>query len=90
VPLPSRDLHLPYEFTVASFDFCWMVAASISKGGVRGFSKDPLGGGQQREKRFLVENLVIADSFRRRRAEPVSPASPVGMANAQKAHWACA
>jgi hypothetical protein len=53
---------------------------------VRGFSKDPLGGGQQREKRFLVENLVTADSFRRRRAEPVSPASPAGMANAQKAH----
>jgi len=24
---------------------------------VRGFSKDPLGGGQQREKRSLVENL---------------------------------
>jgi len=27
------SLQLPYEFTVASFDFCWMVAASISKGG---------------------------------------------------------
>jgi hypothetical protein len=27
------SLELPIGFTVASFDFCWMVAASISKGG---------------------------------------------------------
>src|SRR5262245_45437437 len=31
--LTRWSLQLPYEFTVASFDFCWMVAASISKGG---------------------------------------------------------
>ena len=44
---------------------------SLKAGGLRdaggcldmcGFSKDPLGGGQQREKRFFVENLVTADS----------------------------
>src|SRR5262245_2928261 len=31
--LTRWSLQLPYEFTVASFDFCWMIAASISKGG---------------------------------------------------------